>query len=125
MNIVVLEVQRTKRQDMSSEKAQLVGQSLAADAAVLAVWIAADGNDAVRGVPRLQFAVRGTDPKAAAYEFEPVVTKAAREHRVRLSVCYFTRRDPDVVPQEIAEALGVKVMPNHATVVSMIKRPHM
>lgn len=125
MTNVILEVERADGGTLGSELARKIGQSLAADAAILAVWVAEDGNPALRSVPRLQFAVSGTDPVRAAEDFFAVVAKAAATHRVKVAVRYFTRKDPDVIPQEIADELGVKVMSNYATVVAMIKRPHM
>lgn len=124
MSTVILEIERANGGNLTSAIAPMIGQSLAADPAVLAVWVAKDGNRALRGVPRLQFAVSGTDPVMAAEEFYPVVAKAAAKHRVKVAVCYFTRKNPDVFPQQIADELGVEVTPNHATLVSMIKSPY-
>lgn len=123
MNVVVLELQRSDCRELSTASATELGEALAALPETIGVWILEDGNPSLRGVARLQFAVLGRSGKDAAESVWPSVAPLQKAFRRRLAIAHFEAQRPDVVPQSVAEQLGIDVTPNRATVVSVLKKP--
>ena len=120
---MVLELQRSDCRELSTASATELGEALAALPETIGVWILEDGNPSLRGVARLQFAVLGRSGLDAAESVWPSVAPLQKAFRRRLAIAHFEAQRPDVVPQSVAEQLGIDVTPNRATVVSVLKKP--
>jgi len=123
MNAVVLELQRSDYRDLSMASATELGKALAAFPETIGVWIADDGDPTLRGTPRLQFAVLDQTGRDAAESIWALVEHLQKQLSVPLAVAYFDARRPGLVPQLVAQQLGITVAPNHARIVSVIKQP--
>lgn len=123
MDAVVLELQRSDYRDLSMANALQLGKALAAIPETIGVWIAEDGNSALRGVARLQFAATGKTAKDAAESVWPSISILQKQFGRPLAIAYFDVARPDVVPQLVAEQLGIDVTPNQAKLVRMLKEP--
>lgn len=123
MSVVVLEIERSDARQLSAGQAEEVGRLLAAKPEVLAVWLVNDGASACRGDARIQFAVTGDDSSLVARRIRPTVERIQAQCGLKLAVLYFARERPDVVPQMVADLLGLDVTPNRSTLVSLLKEP--
>lgn len=123
MSVVVFEIERANASHLNAGQAQGIGRLLAAEPEVLAVWLVDDGAPAVSAVPRLQFAVAGDDSSVAARRIWPTVERIQAECALKLALLHFARERPDVVPQVMADVLGLEVTPNRSTLLSVLKRP--
>lgn len=123
MSVVVLEIERADARQLSAGQAENVGRLLAAGPEVRAVWLLNDGAPASSTVPRLQFAVEADHSSVAARKIWPTVERIQAECGLKLALLHFARERPDVVPQVVADLLGLDVTPNRSTLISVLKRP--
>lgn len=121
MSVVVIEVERADASHLNAGQAQNVGRLLAAEHEVLAVWLANDGAPASSAVLRLQFAVEVDRSSVAARRIWPTVERIQAACGFKLALLHFARERPDVVPQVVADLLGLDVMPNRSALVSVLK----
>lgn len=123
MSVVVIEVERADASQLNAGQAQNVGRLLAAEREVLAVWLVNDGAPASSAVLRLQFAVEDDHSSVAARRIWPTVERIQAECGLKLALRYVDRKRSDVVPQVVADLLGLEVTPNCSTLTSVLKRP--
>lgn len=123
MSVVVFEIERAEASHLGAGQARNVGRLLAADSDVLAVWLVNDGAHASSAVPRLQFAVEAVRSSVAARRIWPMVERIQAQCGLKLALLHFAREWPDVVPQVVADLLGLDVTPNRSTLVSVLKGP--
>lgn len=123
MSVVVIEVERADASHLNAGQAHSVGRLLAAEHEVLAVWLVNDGAPASSAVLRLQFAVEADRSSVAARRIWPTVELIQAECGLKLALLHVDRKQPDVVPQVVADLLGLQVTPNRSTLISVFKRP--
>ena len=121
--MTVLEIKKSSGEALSANDMQAIGEELAEEPEVVAVWIANEDFDG-RGHGRryLQIAViaRGRTRRDCATDMLPTIDRAAAHLKRRVAVSWAENPRPDYVPAKVVDDLdlGYRLNPG----VSLIRR---
>lgn len=123
--MTVLEIEKSNGGALSANDMQAIGEKLAEEPEVVAVWISNEDFDG-RGHGRryLQIAVmaRGRTRRDCATDMLPTIDRAAAHRKRRVAVCWAENPRPDYVPGKVVDdlSLGYRLNPG-VTLVRRIK----
>lgn len=121
MAIVIYEVDRPVDRALGDAQVQQVGRLLAGRADISRVWVSAIDEETARAHASVLFAVDAIDLVDAARIAQAAAQQIETDLQIPCVAHPASRTGHDAMPNDLADMLGLQLLPNTAVLITLIK----